>query len=101
VKASSKGQSNENMDDKSCGDQVPASLAPLGGDMNHEDQVALEILSEAIMKIDEELGLDAVAADDRLVIRALLRQYFLRYLVVVRSHVARKAPPLAGCEGRG
>jgi hypothetical protein len=26
---------------------------------------------------------------------------FLRYLVVVRSHVARKAPPLAGCEGRG
>ena len=41
--------------------------------MTHEDQVALEILSEAIMKIDEELGLDAVAADDRLVIRALLR----------------------------
>jgi len=34
---------------------------------------ALEILSEAIMKIDEELGLDAVAADDRLVIRALIR----------------------------
>jgi hypothetical protein len=25
--------------------------------MTHEDQVALEILSEAIMKIDEELGL--------------------------------------------
>jgi hypothetical protein len=41
--------------------------------MTHEDQVALEILSEAIMKIDEELGLDAVAADDRLVIRALIR----------------------------
>ena len=41
--------------------------------MTHEDQVALQILSEAIMKIDEELGLDAVAADDRLVIRALLR----------------------------
>jgi hypothetical protein len=30
--------------------------------MTHEDQVALEILSEAIMKIDEELGLHAVAA---------------------------------------
>jgi hypothetical protein len=41
--------------------------------MTHEDQVALEILSEAIMKIDEQLGLDAVAADDRLVIRALIR----------------------------
>jgi hypothetical protein len=26
---------------------------------------------------------------------------FLRYLVVVRSHVARKAPLQAGCEGRG
>jgi hypothetical protein len=35
--------------------------------------VALEILSEAIRKIDEELGLEAVAADDRLVIRALIR----------------------------
>jgi hypothetical protein len=34
--------------------------------------VALEILSEAIRKIDEELGLEAVAADDRLVIRALI-----------------------------
>jgi hypothetical protein len=41
--------------------------------MNHEDQAALEILSEAITKIDEELGLDATAADDRLVIRALIR----------------------------
>jgi hypothetical protein len=41
--------------------------------MTHEDQVALEILSEAIKKIDEELGLEAVAADDRLVIRALIR----------------------------
>ena len=41
--------------------------------MTHEDQVALEILSEAIRKIDEELGLEAVAADDRLVIRALIR----------------------------
>jgi hypothetical protein len=30
--------------------------------------VALEILSEAIMKIDEELGLDAVAADDAIAV---------------------------------
>ena len=30
--------------------------------------MALEILSEAIMKIDEELGLDAVAADDAIAV---------------------------------
>ena len=41
--------------------------------MTHEDQVALEILNEAVMKIDDELGLDAVAADDRIVVRALIR----------------------------
>jgi hypothetical protein len=41
--------------------------------MTDEDRVALEVLHEAIMKIDDELGLDAVAADDRIVVRALVR----------------------------
>ena len=41
--------------------------------MTDEDRVALEILHEALVKIDDELGLDAVAADDRLVVRALIR----------------------------
>jgi hypothetical protein len=41
--------------------------------MTDEDRVALEVLNEAIMKIDDELGLDAVAADDQIVVRALIR----------------------------
>jgi|EndMetStandDraft_3_1072993.scaffolds.fasta_scaffold91004_4 hypothetical protein len=41
--------------------------------MTHEDQVALDLLNEALMKIDDELGLDAIAADDRIVVRALIR----------------------------
>ena len=41
--------------------------------MTDEDRVALEMLNDAIMKIDDELSLDAVAAENRIVVRALIR----------------------------